>query len=101
MLLVLLISMWVSLIWYGLRSPVDPVSVPEVAFTTSLLAFPIVGRLIAVRRPQNPLGWIFLTIPLVLGIGGITDEFAIRSAQAGSDSTAAILLIAGGWFQFQ
>ena len=28
------------------------------------LAFPIVGTLIAARRPENPIGWISLTVGL-------------------------------------
>jgi hypothetical protein len=72
----------------------------DLVFTSLLLAFPMVGWLIAVRSPQNPLGWIFLASVLIIGIGAATDEFALLAGQAGSEATAAILLIVGGWIQF-
>ena len=99
-LLLLIISTLLTAVWYGLRSPVDPASAADVVFVFSLLAFPLTGWLIAVRSPQNPLGWIFLIIPLLIGIGAIGDELGLSAAEAGSDSAAAIVLIVGGWVQF-
>ncbi|MFQ5943656.1 MAG: hypothetical protein ACE5JF_08900, partial [Anaerolineales bacterium] len=98
-LLLLGISMAVILLWLGLQNPVDPIPTSDLVFTFLLLAFPIVGWLIAVRRPRNPLGWIFLAFLLILGIGAASDEFALRAARAGTESTAAVSLIIGGWFQ--
>jgi hypothetical protein len=98
-LLLLGITMAVILLWLGLQNPADPIPTSDLVFTLSLLAFPIVGWLIAVRRPRNPLGWIFLAFLLILGIGAASDELALRVARAGTESTAAVLLIIGGWFQ--
>ena len=65
-----------------------------------MLAFPLVGWLIAVRLPRNPLGWIFLAFPLFLALGALSEELGLRAASEGSDSVAARLLIVGAWFQF-
>ncbi len=82
MLLVLGVSMFVILAWYGLQSPVDPIRTSDLVFALFLVAFPMVGWLIAVRRPQNPLGWIFLASLLISGIGAASDELALRAGQA-------------------
>ncbi|MDP9343068.1 MAG: hypothetical protein M3Q23_13470 [Actinomycetota bacterium] len=48
------------------------------------LVFPTVGAIVASRRKENPLGWLFLAIGVSFGIsavgGAITDVFAFRSA---------------------
>jgi hypothetical protein len=39
------------------------------------LAFPLVGALIASRRPENPIGWICLTVGLLFMLLGVTDYY--------------------------
>lgn len=97
MLLLLNIPTMVVYMWLGLRNPVEPYSIEDIVFAFLLSAFPIVGWLIAVKRPQNPLGWVYLALPLLIGIGAISQEIALRAAQPHADDTAAILLIIGGW----
>jgi len=99
-LLLLVLSVYSISALYVLRSPVDPASAAEIVFTILVLAFPLVGWLIAVRLPRNPLGWIFLAFPLFLALGALSEELGLRAAQEGSDSVAALLLIVGGWLQF-
>jgi hypothetical protein len=41
------------------------------------LAFPIVGALIASRRPQNPIGWICLADGLLWMVLAVTDSYSI------------------------
>jgi hypothetical protein len=41
------------------------------------LAFPIVGALIAARRPRNPIGWILLADGLLWMFLGMTDYYSI------------------------
>ncbi|MBA2782356.1 MAG: hypothetical protein H0T74_05480 [Rubrobacteraceae bacterium] len=50
------------------------------------LAFPIVGTLIAARRPENPIGWISLTVGLfwiLIGLKEASDAYAV--ARFGSE----------------
>jgi hypothetical protein len=41
------------------------------------LAFPIVGALIAFRRPENPIGWICLAIGLLFMLLAVSDNYSI------------------------
>jgi len=40
------------------------------------LAFPLVGALIASRRPHNPIGWICLAVGLLFMLLGVTDFYS-------------------------
>lgn len=99
-LFLFMISILLIVLWYGSRSSVDPASTAYVVFAILLLAFPLTGWLIAVKHPQNSLGWILLISPTLIGIGAICEELGLRSAQNGSDSASAVLLLVGGWLQF-
>lgn len=83
-------------LWQTSTAPLHPSSPADVVYVLSILGFPAVGWLIAVRRPDNPLGWILLCFPLVAGIGSTAEDMGIRSAQAGSEA-AALYLLGGGW----
>ena len=39
------------------------------------LAFPVVGALVASRRPENPVGWICLAVGLLWMFSGFTDVY--------------------------
>jgi hypothetical protein len=41
------------------------------------LAFPLVGALVASRRPQNPIGWICLAVGFLFMLLGITDNYSV------------------------
>src|SRR5215211_4636959 len=41
------------------------------------LAFPIVGALIASRRPNNPIGWICLTVGFLFLLLGVSEYYSI------------------------
>ncbi len=45
-------------------------------FTLAFLAFPIVGVVIAARRPENPIGWMFCAIGLANSLWFFSDEYA-------------------------
>jgi hypothetical protein len=42
-------------------------------------AFPMVGAVIAGRRPRNPIGWLFLAIGLLAAVGALGEAYAERA----------------------
>jgi hypothetical protein len=49
-----------------------------------LLTFPTVGAVIASRRPENPIGWIFCAVSFVIGVGIFAEGYAAYALHAGS-----------------
>jgi hypothetical protein len=51
----------------------------EIFFTFAILTvtFSVVGALIISHRPENPIGWIFLTVGFCYGLLSAGDEYAI------------------------
>ena len=39
---------------------------------------PIIGVVLATRRPSSPIGWMFLLAGFFLGLGSFTQQYAIR-----------------------
>ena len=55
-------------------------AVSALLFLVPLLAFPVVGILIAARRPENPIGWICLVVGLFwmfIGLKEFSDAYAV------------------------
>jgi hypothetical protein len=46
-------------------------------FSVPFLAFPLVGALIASRRPHNPIGWICLAVGLLWMLLGLFDYYGV------------------------
>ena len=46
-------------------------------YTLAFSAFPLVGGVIAARRPRNPIGCLFCTIGLANGLFFFSDEYVI------------------------
>ena len=44
------------------------------------LTFALVGGVIARRRPENPIGWLFLFMAVVIGLGGTASQYARYAA---------------------
>jgi hypothetical protein len=63
-----------------------------------LLAFATVGALIASRRPQNPIGWIFCSSTLLLALGNFLLEYAVYTliTVPGSLPAGALMGVFGG-----
>jgi hypothetical protein len=81
------VSRWVLIALFGLGVPIGVFLVPEQGIPSILLpivAYTGVGALVTTRRPQNPVGWVFL------GVGGVTGLGSIASAlsSSGIDSTS-------------
>jgi hypothetical protein len=52
-------------------------TVIDLLVSVPVLAFPIVGALIASRRPQNPIGWICLADGLLWVLLGLFDYYSV------------------------
>src|SRR3954447_12978108 len=57
--------------WQGAGNTSDT---SGVALFLALLAFATMGALVAAHVPRNPMGWIFLAIPFVGAVAGITEN---------------------------
>ncbi len=64
-----------------------------------LLAFATVGALIASRRPQNPIGWIYCIGTLLWALGNFMKEYAVYAliTVPGSLPAGALMGVFGGW----
>lgn len=97
LLFLLFVSTWIVAAWSGLQDPVDPLDTSDFVWAFSFTAFPLVGWLLAVKHPQNPLGWIFLTFPTAIAVGILGQDFAPEIARAGYSAIAFTLFELGGW----
>lgn len=50
--------------------------IEHLGLLTAFASFPIIGALVASRRPRNPLGWIFLGIGFSMGLLVLAMEYA-------------------------
>jgi hypothetical protein len=62
------------------------------------LAFATVGALVATRRPEHPVGWLFLSTGLVTGVQTVTGEYA-AAVLAASGASSAVAVAA--WVSYQ
>jgi hypothetical protein len=51
-------------------------------FMLAALGFPLVGALIASKRPDNPIGWLLLALALVFGTNLFTSDYLESGGQA-------------------
>ena len=63
------------------------------------MAVPVAGFVIASRRPENRIGWLFVVAGLALGLGGFSDQYALHALVADRGSLPAGRLFAwlGSW----
>ena len=62
------------------------------AIMAIVLAFPIVGLVIAWKRPTNPVGWLFLVTGLMMALDIFSSEYSGRVAFAGASLPGGALL---------
>lgn len=61
----------------GIPTPGDEdVNVGAVGFLIAFYAFPLVGAVIASRRPDNAIGWLFLGVGLLLALTNLAGSYA-------------------------
>jgi signal transduction histidine kinase len=60
------------------------------------LVFPALGLLIALRRPENPIGWLFLGFALWFQVQSFAEEYALRAFVVAPGSLPAAAFVA--WF---
>jgi hypothetical protein len=70
----------------GVSTPLDDeITLAVVGHYVALYAFPLVGALIATRRPENAIGWLFVAIGLCQGItlaGAAYADYALFAGRA-------------------
>ncbi|MBB5773752.1 sensor histidine kinase [Nonomuraea jabiensis] len=62
-----------------------PVPLSQWFFVAIGLPLPVLGRLIAVRRPTNPYGWLLLGAALCFGLGGLGVGALLHHVRTGQD----------------
>jgi hypothetical protein len=60
-----------------------------------LVAYPVVGAVLASRRPSNPIGWFLLGMGLVAAARGLAGEYALDTLTAASHPAAGVW---AAWF---
>ena len=68
-----------ALLFYFLASPTPATDTPPTLtalFRILSLAFPTVGALVASRRPENPIGWIFCGTGILYGVQAFASGYA-------------------------
>ena len=73
--------------WFGVASG-DLMN--AFAFTPLLLAFAVVGAIVAGHRPANPIGWLFLAEGLAFAVGVATDAYASYVTRTGMAAPAPV-----------
>jgi fumarate reductase subunit D len=76
--------------------PVSGWNFPDIFEEVTFMAVPVVGFVLASRRPGNRVGWIFLGAGLVLGLGFFCDRYGPRGLIAAPGSVPAAR--AAAWF---
>ena len=97
LLLAVVVVIWVFGGLLSLQELDESIHPLDVVWVISFLVFPAVGWLIAVKLPNNPLGWIYLAFAVVAGVGSAIEELAVLQGHAGNYVAAAALIQAGGW----
>jgi signal transduction histidine kinase len=72
-------------------------SASDYAFGATFLVFPIVGYVLAMRRPENAIGWLLLGgIGMALGVDAFLGSFAAHALRSGDRHLGAVFLALDG-----
>jgi hypothetical protein len=72
----------------------DPGDANSLYLPLIAIPFVAVGALLALRRPHNPIGWLFLGFGVVASIDYVAEQYSHLALAAGSDLPAADLVTA-------
>ena len=76
----------------------SPGLLPNVLLGVAMASFPVVGFLIASRRPRNAIGWILLAIGAVWGAIAATDAYIVTGmAEPGSLPRTDLVIALSSW----
>ena len=88
----LLVVLWGAALL--LMTVTDPTLVLEqLLFSPAVLGFPTVGALIASRRPENTVGWLFCLAPLLTVVGLVSEQCFLYAVLVQPDWLVAALVI--------
>jgi hypothetical protein len=74
--------------------PSRPTILTVLVVTCVLLSYPLVGTLVVIRRPDNPIGWLFVVLGLGFIAGYFSTEYIGRAQISGWPLPGAVLV---GW----
>lgn len=84
----LLVPLYAIELWLGITRPeangVLPFTFSDAVWVVSFLAFGLVGMLLVLRRPRNPIGWLFLLVSMLGAVSRISYDYAARALVGGS-----------------
>ena len=62
--------------------PADRLDLLHISGQVVNVAVPVTGFVVASRRPENRIGWLFLVAGLGLGLGGFSNQYALHALVA-------------------
>ena len=88
-----------ALAWLLVAANAPSTLVIDVLHALAFLSFPTVGALIAARRPENPVGWIFCAVGLASSISKFAQEYAVYTlvTQPGALPGGVAMAWLGSW----
>jgi signal transduction histidine kinase len=66
----------------------------DLGFVLTFAAFPMIGYVLAIRRPENSLGWLMLGIGVAFGLAAIADSYASYAIHGGGHAYAGAVIAA-------
>ena len=74
----------------------DGLGFPDVFMDVVNMGVPVLGFVLASRRPAKRMGWLFLAAGLALGLSGLSNQYALHALVAAPGSLPAGRAVA--WF---
>jgi hypothetical protein len=80
----------------------DENQIENLALIAGFGAFAVVGSLLMIKRPTNPIGWIMSAVALLVGASHAGDSYAayIMVTRGRPDALAVVCAWVGGWYWF-